>query len=113
MMAILAIIDLSKYEVFSHDQALSGKETIENIQVDDWVLLVLLSAIALTSTVWTSFQFVLQMDLNQLVAIAFGPVLPKPLAVFSHSAGAGGATQLFPSQVPQFYYYFIHQITSL
>ncbi len=40
MMAILAIIDLSKYEVFSHDQALSGKETIENIQVDDWALLV-------------------------------------------------------------------------
>ena len=71
MMALVAIIDLSKYEVFSHDQALSGKETIENIPLDDWVLLVLLSAIALTSTVWTSFQFLLQMDLNQLVAIAF------------------------------------------
>ena len=71
MMGIVAIIDLSKYEVFSHNQALSGKETIENIPLDDWVLLVLLSAIALTSTVWTSFQFLLQMDLNQLVAIAF------------------------------------------
>jgi len=71
MMAIVAIIDLSKYDVFSHDQALSGKETIEYIQLDDWVLLVLLSAIALTSTVWTSFQFLLQMHFNQLVAIAF------------------------------------------
>lgn len=59
MMAIVALIDLSKYDVFSHDQALSGKETIEYIQLDDWVLLVLLSAIALTSTVWTSFQFLL------------------------------------------------------
>ncbi len=79
MMAMVAIIDLSKYDVFSHDQALSGKETIEYIQLDDWVLLVLLSAIALTSTVWTSFQFFLQMHLNQLVAIAFVAGIAKVL----------------------------------
>jgi MFS transporter, FSR family, fosmidomycin resistance protein len=76
MMAIVAIIDLSKYDVFSHDPALSRKETIEN-PLDDGVLLILLSAIALTSTVWTSFQFLLQTHLNLLIAIAFAAGIAK------------------------------------
>jgi MFS transporter, FSR family, fosmidomycin resistance protein len=77
MMAIVAIIDLSKYDVFSHSPAFSGQETIENPQLDDGVLLVLLSAIALTSTVWTSFQFLLQIHLNVLIAIAFAAGIAK------------------------------------
>lgn len=79
MMAIVAIIDLSKYDLFSHSPALSGKKSIENPELDDGILLVLLSAIALISTVWTSFQFLLQAHLNILIAIAFAAAIAKVL----------------------------------
>lgn len=77
MMAIVAIIDLSKYDLFSHSPALSGNKSIENPELDDGILLVLLSAIALISTVWTSFQFLLQAHLNVLIAIAFAAAIAK------------------------------------
>ncbi|MCU0547607.1 MAG: MFS transporter [Oscillatoriaceae cyanobacterium Prado104] len=77
MMAFLAIIDLSKYNICSHSPALSGNKSIENAELDDGVLLVLLSAIALISTVWTSFQFLLQIHLNLLIAIAFAAAIAK------------------------------------
>ena len=77
LMAIVAIIDLSKYDFFSHSPALSGNKSIEKPELDDGVLLVLLSAIALTSTVWTSFQFLLQAHLNMLIAIAFAAAIAK------------------------------------
>lgn len=77
LMAIVAIIDLSKYDFFSHSPALSGNKSIEKPELDDGVLLVLLSAIALISTVWTSFQFLLQAHLNMLIAIAFAAAIAK------------------------------------
>jgi MFS transporter, FSR family, fosmidomycin resistance protein len=79
MMAFLAIIDLSKYNICSHSPALSGNKSIENAELDDGVLLVLLSAIAFISTVWTSFQFLLQAHLNLLIAIAFAAAIAKLL----------------------------------
>ena len=77
LMVFVAIIDLSKYDFFSHSPALSGNKSIEKPELDDGVLLVLLSAIALTSTVWTSFQFLLQAHLNMLIAIAFAAAIAK------------------------------------
>lgn len=79
MMSVISIIDLSKYDLFSHSTALSGNKSIENSELDDGVLLVLLSAIALISTVWTSFQFLLQAHLNILIAIAFAAGIAKIL----------------------------------
>jgi len=77
ILGIIALIDLSKYNLLSHSQVHSGNEQIENTQEDDWILLVLLSAIALTSTVWTSFQFLLQNHLNMIVVIAFAAAIAK------------------------------------
>ncbi len=45
----------------------------------DWVMLVLMSGIALVSTVWTSFQFLLQAQLTFLIVIAVAAAVAKIL----------------------------------
>jgi FSR family fosmidomycin resistance protein-like MFS transporter len=77
MLGIIGVIDLSKYNFLSYFPVQSEQDKIENTQNNDGILLVLLSAIALTSTVWTSFQFLLQNQLNTIVAIAFAATIGK------------------------------------
>jgi MFS transporter, FSR family, fosmidomycin resistance protein len=77
IIGIIAIINLSKYDLSSHDHAQSGNEPIENANLDDGVLLLLLIAIALTSTVWNSFQFLLQTHLDLIIVIAFAAAIAK------------------------------------
>ncbi len=74
----------------------------------------MLSAIALTSTVWTSFQFVLQMDINQLVAIAFGAGIAKAFGgILAQRWGWRRYTIVSLTSAAFFNHHFIHQITSL
>jgi FSR family fosmidomycin resistance protein-like MFS transporter len=75
MIGIISIINLSKYDLLSH--AHIENEATENDNLGDEVLLVLLIAIALTSTVWTSFQFLLQTNLYLIIVIAFAAAIAK------------------------------------
>ncbi len=50
---------------------------------DDWVMLLLLSAIALRSTVWTSFQFILQARLAPIILMAIAAAGGKVLGGIS------------------------------
>ncbi|MFB2833321.1 MFS transporter [Floridanema evergladense] len=77
MLCIIGVIDLSKYNLLPYFQVKFEQEEIENTQKNDGILLVLLSAIALTSTVWTSFQFLLQNQLNIIIAIALAATIGK------------------------------------
>lgn len=74
MIGIISIINLSKYDL-SH--AHIENEATENDNLGDEVLLVLLIAIALTSTVWNSFQFLLQTHLDLIIVIAFAAAIAK------------------------------------
>lgn len=71
IMAAIALINLSKVPNNN------PQPKIRNSQLDDWVMLVLIGAIALTSTVWTSFQFLLQTHLNIIIAVAVAAAIAK------------------------------------
>ena len=74
MIGIISIINLSKYDLsYAHIE----NEATENDNFGDEFLLVLLIAIALTSTVWTSFQFLLQTHLDLIIVIAFAAAIAK------------------------------------
>jgi FSR family fosmidomycin resistance protein-like MFS transporter len=77
IIGLIAIINFSKYDLSSHDHTHSGNEPIENANFNDGVLLVLLIAIALTSTVWTSFQFILKNHFNIIIMLAFATAITK------------------------------------
>lgn len=71
MMGVITLISLPR---FPHS---NPKFQIPNSKSDDWVMLVLLVAIALISTVWTSFQFLLQTHLNFIIALAVAAAIAK------------------------------------
>lgn len=71
MMGVITLINLPR---FPHS---NPKSPIPNSQSDDWVMLVLLVAIALISTVWTSFQFLLQTHLHFIIALAVAAAIAK------------------------------------
>lgn len=71
MMAVTALLNLPR---FPHS---NPKSQIPNSKSDDWVMLVLLVAIALISTVWTSFQFLLQTQLNFIITLAVAAAIAK------------------------------------
>lgn len=73
IMAVIAGMKLPKFP----DNNPNSK--IQNPKLDDWVMLVLISAIALTSTVWTSFQFLLQTHLDIIIALAVAAAIAKVL----------------------------------
>ncbi|AFZ19820.1 MFS transporter [Allocoleopsis franciscana] len=71
MIGVIALINLPRSP---HS---NPKFQIPNSKSDDWVMLVLLVAIALISTVWTSFQFVLQTHLHFILALAVAAAIAK------------------------------------
>lgn len=71
MMGVIALINLPR---LPHTHP---KSQITNYESEDWVMLVLLVAIALISTVWTSFQFLLQTQLNFIITLAVAAAIAK------------------------------------
>lgn len=71
MIGVMVLLNLPK---FPHS---NPKFQIPNPKSDDWVMLVLLVAIALISTVWTSFQFLLQTHLKFIIALAVAAAIAK------------------------------------
>jgi FSR family fosmidomycin resistance protein-like MFS transporter len=75
MMSVIAIIQLPKFS--KGEESEPASPTSEEY---DGVILALIGAIALISTVWTSFQFLLQAHLDFLIALAVAAAVGKVLA---------------------------------
>ena len=86
--SILAIIEVSKLPKYQpkleftdmgEQQHFSIRQNSQNLKSDDWNLLVLVSAIALISTVWTSYQFLLQTHVDLIITLAVAAAIAKVL----------------------------------
>ena len=75
LLSISIAIALIKFPPLPYPKLGEGEEKEE----DDWVMLLLLSAIALRSTVWTSFQFILQARLASIIVMAIAAAGGKVL----------------------------------
>ncbi len=74
MIALVTVIKLPRLAKIEVD-----KPELPMSEEYDWVMLVLITAIALISTVWTSFQFLLQAHLIFLIALAIAAAIAKIL----------------------------------
>lgn len=74
---IIVIIAINRQIWQNYELISCSTNESENAYLDDGIVLILLMLIALISTVWTSFQFLLQNNLQMLIIIAIAAAIAK------------------------------------